>query len=646
MKKSVLKIISLLLVASIFSVNVYFVKHVNAGGLADIASQCFGIGAEAARIKEEMRQKAIDLAKTEARELAEQELRDLVQNAITGSVMSVPVFDLQTLEAISKAQSKIRETQENKSDEIQAKLAEGQAQDCLTAITDFALNIALARLKKQLLDRIADQTIEWINNDFKGTPRFITNFGDVFEDSYQSAIGDVARDVGLGNLCDEKLSLKLQLNLRAPTQKKFTQETQCTLDKIVQNISDFGNDFRNGGWIAYNETLSPNNNRFGLEILALDEAYKVIDEKKQEATQESLTASGFKGEKVCSEWTLNLLNENGKVVSQVVTTGFSEEFPDPQKPTTNAAGISYDTGLTQLAKQNSTNLSLLNLYTPHYSGWKCTHTYINTPGDTTKTALQSTFNQDQHYIANAENLEDYIDVVFDAAVNRLINKGVQGIVNVGKGLLAGDGIKSNSGTGRSGSPQDQGIKDSYEQNKNTNDVLGQSETGIQNQTQTGIQNQQLINLQTQYNDVETSLQNVSSSLGVVKTSLIQLNNKITLLANCERVKSSINGELCLSTKRDQNLINSHTTSINGSYLLLSTTTDAFGQINKPTTTTSQGGISTISTALNSIEENISEISQNIYNAKVFSATKIIEINALYNSCINATIYTCPSFFEE
>jgi|GEM_PF-3274774 len=556
------------------------------------------------------------------------------------SLNSVPVWDESVKTAIEKNAEDVNKKQDEKSTEVQTKIEKASVENCLLAIKDFAIKVALARLKKQLLDRIADQTLEWINNDFRGQPRFITNFGDVFEDSYQAAVGDVARDIGLGKLCDEKLSLKLQLNLQSPTRKKFTQETSCTLDKIVGNIDSFKEDFRNGGWIGYTESLSPSNNRFGLELLAMDKVMYNSQKNENVAAQEVSAGSGFNGEKVCDRWELNLVDKKtNTVVPQKIYLGFMQEFPDPRKPS------SYDDGLTALAKL-SVQSSLLNFYNAHSSGWECTHTYINTPGDTARTALQNTFTQDQSYITNAENLEDYINVIFDAAINRLINNGVKGVVNAGKGLFSNDNsMQSNFGGNREGTSygSDTRIKDTYYGSRATTDILDSAANTKQKEIDDlndKIKQQDKANLQTRFNSATSSLKIASSSLDTTKTSLYKLQNKLIGLSNCETIKASP-ATTCLATKNSQEETANQKVVLDGAYLLLASTTQLISQVRQPLSNIPDADIQAATSRIEKIENNISSISKITNGIAEFSFTKSLEIDTLNNICLNGTTYTCP-----
>ncbi|TSD02284.1 MAG: Uncharacterized protein Athens071426_527 [Parcubacteria group bacterium Athens0714_26] len=67
----------------------------------------------------------------------------------------------------------------------------------------------------------------------------------------------------------------------------------------MANINDFYNDFRNGGWIAYQEMWRPQNNFYGATLLALDEVDKQQTAAQNAAYAEGVAGGGFLSIKKC-----------------------------------------------------------------------------------------------------------------------------------------------------------------------------------------------------------------------------------------------------------------------------------------------------------------------------------------------------------
>src|SRR3989344_6045072 len=126
---------------------------------------------------------------------------------------------------------------------------------------------------KRIIDMIVDQTITWIQGG--GKPLFVTDWNGFVKDAASVAIDQVIKDVGLAPLCKP---FKLRVNLSLLPVKRFPTRISCTLDDIVKNIEDFYNDFENGSWIAYSAAWEPQNNYFGVMLMAHDEMIEVENE--------------------------------------------------------------------------------------------------------------------------------------------------------------------------------------------------------------------------------------------------------------------------------------------------------------------------------------------------------------------------------
>src|SRR3989344_3958674 len=165
----------------------------------------------------------------------------------------VPVFDGAVLTAVTAA----------------------QITDTLVKISQWSFESLfkqmLALLKKKILDMMVDQIVMWIQGG--GEPKFVSDWGGLLKDAANEATGNFINAVGLTQLC-EPLGGGLAGNLKIAVQaslipvKKFSERARCTLKDIVTNVEDFATDFHSGGWLAYSESWEPQNNYFGLVIMA------------------------------------------------------------------------------------------------------------------------------------------------------------------------------------------------------------------------------------------------------------------------------------------------------------------------------------------------------------------------------------------
>lgn len=182
-------------------------------------------------------------------------------------------------------------------------------------LADFGLKIAGQLLKKLVLDRLVDAIITWVNNDGKGA--IIDDWNKFFREAGEAAVGEVAKDIGLGFLCSP---FNLQLQLMVVKPPKFSQQITCTLDTITGNINAFFNDFTNGDWIAYRELWAPQNNFYGATLLAMDETSRKEAEARAAAQAEGIAGQGFLSFKKCDSNGKNCrIVTPGRFVSEAAT---------------------------------------------------------------------------------------------------------------------------------------------------------------------------------------------------------------------------------------------------------------------------------------------------------------------------------------
>lgn len=306
--------------------------------------------------------------------------------------------------------------------------AKGTLENCLLALKDLAIKVLLAQLKKRLLDRLTDDTVKWISGD-GGKPQFITNFGSVFKQSADEALGETLRASGMGKLCSDRLSLQVQLSLRNPP--TFSQAPTCTLTGAAKNIAAFGDNFKNGSWIGYGQLLEPSNNRWGLELLAKDALANKKTELTESAKLKTTSNQGYSPTVWCKAWTLAGIKQGdtSSVYADVATINYTA-FPDKKERAPNDPPA---------VKQQVTDTILSNdpyQYSQLTFRCKPEDREGSTPGGVLAAVTTQAFTSDWNTIAAMDDLTPYLSAIFDAAVNRLKKEGVKGLQNATKDIFS------------------------------------------------------------------------------------------------------------------------------------------------------------------------------------------------------------------
>ncbi|MDP3052732.1 MAG: hypothetical protein Q8N22_02100 [bacterium] len=147
---------------------------------------------------------------------------------------------------------------------------------------------------KMILDWLVDETVNWIQGG--GQPRYVTNWDTFLGDAFNTGVGEVINNSNLNFLC-KPFGLQVRISL-LPVQR-FQNRISCTLDDIVANIQNFYDDFRNGSWIAYEQSWWPENNYYGSLYMTMDEAMIQGAKAKEAAQNEAIAGKGFLSVKRC-----------------------------------------------------------------------------------------------------------------------------------------------------------------------------------------------------------------------------------------------------------------------------------------------------------------------------------------------------------
>ncbi|MBI2515273.1 hypothetical protein HYV91_03820 [Candidatus Wolfebacteria bacterium] len=236
---------------------------------------------------------------------------------------------------------------------------------------------------KRIIDYLVDETVRWIQGG--GKPKFVTDWQGFLRDAGNIAFDQVVKDVGAARIC-EPFAFNVRLSL-LPT-PRFAQRLDCTLDRVVSNINAFYDDFRNGGWLAYNEAWQPQNNFYGQTILIQDEIVRRYAEQQRAAQNEALAGRGFLDVKRCVE--------RDPVEVQICNS----ELPTEAEQAACRANA------------------------------RCIQEEAINPGAAVGETVISAINADKDWAAN---IQSWTAVLVNAVINRILKEGVGGILRVTTG---------------------------------------------------------------------------------------------------------------------------------------------------------------------------------------------------------------------
>lgn len=175
-------------------------------------------------------------------------------------------------------------------------------------LLEWAMDLATSFLRRTLLNWIQDAIISAVQGN--GVPKLVVNWGDLFEEATAGVQDAFIRQLGLQEFCSpfsielEKILIDISLPIYTP--ETFKRGNYCTLQNIIGNtkqaFEDFKDDFRQGGFIAFQEAISPQNDflpsilRNQNELLSREAfaSYTTF-------TEVGIAGQGFKDTKVCDK---------------------------------------------------------------------------------------------------------------------------------------------------------------------------------------------------------------------------------------------------------------------------------------------------------------------------------------------------------
>jgi hypothetical protein len=215
------------------------------------------------------------------------------------------------------------------------------AQETYRYLKENWKKMALEILKDQLIHRLVQETIKWVQGG--GKPQFITDWKKFFGESGSRAVGEITRNV-LPFMCQPyQPLLRVVFENISPSPDKYAR---CTLGDIERNLTQFYDSFKNGSWIAYGSILRPENDFYG-QILILNDLLLEKSGKEKEADKsEAEAGKGFFPKRKCIKATpleegvpqklvpeiLSAMQSQGKYMGNIETWCDKPDEKNPQKP--------------------------------------------------------------------------------------------------------------------------------------------------------------------------------------------------------------------------------------------------------------------------------------------------------------------------
>lgn len=253
---------------------------------------------------------------------------------------------------------------------------------------------------KQLLHQMTQDTINWINTGFKGSPTYLRDPGTFYKSLQDQAVYDFVAELNdpvkypFGAEIGQSLGATYECRKHTSIPGNCFETTAVfTLGtEIGDNWEDFYTDFNTGGWGGWlAATQNPYNNPIDFQFAASQEIEARINAQQNEMQEEIQTNGGFLSLRRCAEY------KDGDTAADA------------------------DGGVDTF--ENSFN------YEYSYFGEidNCARYEVTTPGSAIADQLNISLGSDRRQLELADEMNESLGAIFDATLNTLVNMGLTGL---------------------------------------------------------------------------------------------------------------------------------------------------------------------------------------------------------------------------
>ncbi|MFH1246356.1 MAG: hypothetical protein V1489_01085, partial [Candidatus Liptonbacteria bacterium] len=245
-------------------------------------------------------------------------------------------------------------------------------------IWQIAKKVLLDFVRDKIVHRLVQQVIKWVQGG--GSPQFVTDWKSFLINAGDIIAGQTIDEIAPGFCRSFAPMLRFQLETAYLSNPP---PITCTVDQIVQNIENFYQDFTQGGWLAYSETIMPSGNYFG-QLLQASEVIELAKIGEQAAQASDAQASGG-------------------ILSQRKCIRYEE----------------YCTAYERcLANGDATFCDSLKC-PPNQPEERCTEYQITTPGQIIGQTLYNSLSSPMQRIVTAQDVNALVSALINSALNKL-----------------------------------------------------------------------------------------------------------------------------------------------------------------------------------------------------------------------------------
>jgi hypothetical protein len=309
------------------------------------------------------------------------------------------------------------------------------------------LRQVIMTVERRLLQQITQETVNWINSGFSGSPLFVQSPGSFFTDIAKLEVKNLVDTFGY-DLNRFPFGPAWDLNVINSYQRQLTDNTQYTLSKVINDptlLNNYRNNFNTGGWNGFLiNTQYPQNNYLGFSMLADQQLAQQLQGTVQNKAQQVQTTlqqgQGFLSPKTCvTNKNYNTLNNEFKPPT-FDTAAWTKANPDtcyqPNSSPTAEQEFIYQACETGWQMQLATAESNWSDPTGSNSANVCPNQangasglIATTPGSVVGNMINTAMSSPTHQSELGAALGNSVGLIVDALLQHFIGQGLSAMAS-------------------------------------------------------------------------------------------------------------------------------------------------------------------------------------------------------------------------
>ena len=285
---------------------------------------------------------------------------------------------------------------------------------------------------KQVLAKMVQATVNWINSDFHGAPLFLENPQSFFRDIAKSELKTIVNIFGYDALL-YPFGKDFVLNAINSYKSQLAINAQYTLSNVM-NSAEYRGNFNYGGWNAFLiNTQYPQNNYIGFNLLATEELAARLQGTVQNAAQQVQNVlqqgMGFLSPEICDP-NVNPSYNNGTNEFQKPSFQYNVKYPTVQYNADGSVNLAADKAV--MDKWNADKAAA-------QVGWTKTNTCLKpdgtsgliktTPGAVAANQVMTALDSPLKSLELDAALGNSLAAIFDALISHFLDKGLNSLMD-------------------------------------------------------------------------------------------------------------------------------------------------------------------------------------------------------------------------